>query len=62
MKSVNEIKKTLFATLSELESMKHDDNNLLQHDLRSKLSTIYEDILDEEYIPEEYWQRIEDQI
>ena len=62
MKSVNEIRKTLFATLAELESMKRDDNNLLQQNLRSKLSTIYEDVLDEEDIPEEYWQRIENQI
>jgi len=62
MKSINEIKKVLFATLSELESIERDENNVSQNALRSKLSTLYEDVLDESDVPEEYWERIESQM
>jgi len=62
MKSINEIKKVLFATLSELESIERDENNVSQKAVRSKLSTLYEDVLDESDVPEEYWERIESQM
>jgi len=56
MKSVQEIKKDLFATLHELETRETMPNHL-QNYLTTKLSILY-DILGEE-VPEEYWERIE---
>lgn len=59
MKSVNEIKKDLYATLQELEN-NHNIKYSLQEYLTTKLSILY-DILGEE-VEEEYWERIENLI
>lgn len=55
MKSIEEIKKDLFATLHELES--NTPSEQLKNHLTIKLEVLY-DILGEE-VPEEYWERIE---
>ena len=59
MKSKNEIYSKLMTVLHELEST--NPHEQLKHRLRIELETL-NDILDDDDVPEAYWERIEAQI
>ena len=58
MKEVGEVRSKLFAILTELEFGVEDQHRRMI--LKVRLDTL-NDILDDEDIPEEFWDRIEEQ-
>jgi len=58
MKKVEEVRSKLFAILAELEFGVEDEHRRMI--LKVRLDTL-NDILDDEDIPEEFWDRIEEQ-
>ena len=57
MKSKESLLSKMYALLTELEYGFR--NSALRDKLKAKLEFLYLEVLDEEDIPEEYWERIE---